>query len=291
MIELITGSGVDPTRSLSIRDGSNNSYSFVDDIQQSSGFYALWNEQGDLFGNIPQTVPGLFAWYRGDSLVTQSGGVMEFWGDRSGNGHILGFGDGTKTFQSSTLVFDNQPTVALTESQGTASYVSFPGGGNLGSTTIFAVERVFRRQSFGQGFEFGGRFQRAGTDLPLNQVAFGDGGNSSDFLLSPSASMGQTTIYTYIQSAENPIVGGIKGTYIYENGRLMISASEAAADNVATNGTIRLGHRDTFTSGDELAEFAEFIIYSGDLQTTSSQLNLIHQYLSNRYNIPLSASI
>lgn len=243
----------------------------------------LWNGVNLLTSPItPDNVPGLFAWYRADSLITQSASTMEFWGDKSGNGHTLGFSDGTKTYISSATSYNGHPIVAFTESQATASYVSFPEAGNTSSMTVFAVLKPEGGQSQAR-CGFGGIGNSYNRSFATSNMRWVGGGST----LAVNGFFDVLHIFAGQLDKGRPIPAGNAGNYAWVNGSQI--GQGATNHSVSANGTISLSQRDTFTSGDIQTEIAEIMFYSGNV--TGSQMDGIFVYLSERYNIPLTGVI
>lgn len=244
----------------------------------------LWNGTNLITAPImPDNVPGLFAWYRADSLVTQSASTMEFWGDKSGNGHTLGFGSGTKTFISSSSNFNDRPTVLFVEARGTASYVSFPEAGNTSSMTVFAVLKATAGQ-IASSPSFSGIGNTYGKPNAASSNMRWAGGGST---LSVANAANRVHIFAGQLDKARPLGAGNAGNYAWYNGA---QANQGATNHsVNANGTIGVGFRDTFTAGNITSEIAELIFYSGNV--TGSQMNGIFAYLANQYNIPLTGVI
>ena len=222
------------------------------------------------YQDLPVKGQNLVCWYDSsddDTITYGSASYVSEWKDKSGNGHHL--------YQN---VVANQPNRVNTHNGKyivdfdgsndflrTSSSISIPEG-----RSVFVVVPSFFTSSFAGMLTINDSFNSGiVSDNYTFELYWGDGSRPSQYIyVNPSGS------FIISQHWEGP---GSDLKIMYKNG--VYDSGTGTLNNTDTTGALGLGYHTNYYTG----SIAEVIIYDKLLDTYN--INLIHTYLQNKWNI------
>ncbi len=244
-----------------------------------------WEAGGGAALGAPQTIAGLFAWYRADRLITTVGGAVSIWGDQVGGRTLTqGTGSAQPTHVPVTAAFNNQSTISCDGGDSvvaaTASDWNFMHNG-AGMTMVLVAKGAADNTTY----SFCGTSTTTTTvGTRLRTSATGN--------LAWDAGNGTTNLFggNVLVNADSAL---FKATVRYEEGRAgneyatrangsADTTGNSAAAPSASNATnpLTIGNAGALTL---TGNVAELIIYSRYI--TDAEANAIDAYLLGRYGV------
>ncbi|MBK9284460.1 MAG: T9SS type A sorting domain-containing protein [Sphingobacteriaceae bacterium] len=226
-----------------------------------------------------------------DGGVTPSvnGGLVEQWNDQSGNGINAIEVNGTNQPTLVTAIFNNQPVLRF---DGTNDRILASGVTTSSSVaTVFVVTKYTSLGSsnpgIAQGSPVGQAFSTTANNKSIgiwinsaNSIVWGRGVQTNN----TQCNISQVTVV-------NPNTGYIIANRYNGAGTINQYVSNAAAGNVAYNSTLKswtefgIGRQGAETLNGDIAEV---IVYNASVN--HAQRHIIDNYLSSKYNLPLSSN-
>gem|GEM_PF-711460 len=221
----------------------------------------------------------LRAWWRGDTGVTSSGGVVSAWGDQSGYGINLSQATvANRPTTTTSVALNNRSVIRYTGSSSQFFTSSFNGPG-VDNITLFVVANGTNYQSLI-------RYQAvAGT-----YVVYPWSGTGLVFIASSDGGTGSGVASGLVVSANN--IGGARyrrntanGMQTYLNGA--VNAQRNSVNNALPSQNFFSGK---YSGGTEYptADVGEMIVYYTALN--DAQMVIVQSYLSAKFNVTLSAN-
>ena len=220
----------------------------------------------------PLQIGSVAAWYRADKGITTVAGAVTAWADQSGNGlTLVGVGSTAPTYNTTDSAFANHPSL------------SFDSATSQGlQTAPFTLPEPFTFVVV--GYDDGVHAGYAATAGNEIWIIIGDGGQyGTEGVGSYKSGVALSANTPRIFVLTSPGTGGGNNQTFYINGTTQTAASGTASYTAATTG-LQIGNGIISFKGN----IAEVILFSSVLSST--QINQINCYLSNRYAIPLAQS-
>jgi hypothetical protein len=227
-------------------------------------------------------------WLRGNTGISSSGGLVNSWGDQSGNGNnASGSGSTRPTYNASDANFNNLPSITFPSTASANFYLEVPDNDNLDNTSalsIFFIARpsatpaingfISKRTSAGVNQSY--LIQLTSGVSPIWQTTIGTTGPLS--LNNNATSVGQNDIVSMIINGTS-VTGQRDGTN---------QNSTTGPSSIANNtSNLFIGSFDNSVTTNFEGQIAEVLIYKSTLNTAQRQI--IENYLSSKYNSALGA--
>ena len=220
----------------------------------------------------------LRAWWRGDTGVTASGGVVSAWGDQSGYGNNLSQATvGNRPTTTTSAALNNRTVIRYTGSSSQFFTSSFNGPG-VDNLTLFVVANGTNYQSLIRFQNVAGTYVVYPWSAGQTFIASSDGGTASGVASGLVASTNNVGGARYRRNTTN-------GMQTYLNGG--INAQRNSANNVLPSQNFYSGK---YSGGSEYptADVGEMIIYYTALN--DAQMVIVQNYLAAKFNVTLSSN-
>lgn len=237
--------------------------------------------------NIPApggVVGNVQLWLKGNSGVTDAGGVASAWTDQSGNGFNVTQNNASARPAIQANQSNFNPAIKF---DGTDDQLSLTGGimgtGTYNDFNAIIVSRAAANATNTQLYEAQASGGRINMHIPWNNNnIYWDAGDAGTNRLNTNWNGVLNTNYLWtLTSSVSGTASGAKKD-IFRNG-LRIANNNAQNSFTGNNSTFYLGSQagNNFTNGD----ISEIVLYTGNL--TSNQLQRINSYMSIKYGLTL----
>lgn len=216
----------------------------------------------------PLSIAGLSAWYRTDSLVTQAGGIVSAWGDKSGNGNNLAqVGAQRPTYNASDASYANKPSFGFSSASSQEM-----------SSTSYSINQPFtvyqvlaNTNASGASFdcEFGGtncRIRRTGTVWAIFAGTNVNSASTVATVCAVAATFNGASSNLWINSSSAPVLSGVN---IGTNNLVQLAVGGNGASTASMDGTM-----------------GETIIYSG--AHTNANVAALFAYIAAFWGLAVS---
>lgn len=220
----------------------------------------------------------LHAWWRGDTGVTSSGGVVSAWGDQSGYGNNLSQATaGNRPTTATSAALNGRPIIRYTGSSSQFFTSSFSGPG-VDNITFFVVANGTEYQSLIRFQNSGGTFVVYPWSASKVFISSSDGGTGGGVASGLVASTNNIGGARYRRNTTN-------GMQTYLNGG--VNAQRNSVNSVLPS---ELFYSGMYSGGGEFptADVGEMIVYYSALN--DAQMIIVQNYLAAKYNVTLGAN-
>lgn len=222
----------------------------------------------------PDTVPGLAAWYRADTLQVGSGSPVETWPDASGNGHDLTSDNNGLPAVLEAVQVNQLPAVRVRKANSYSVAAPF----DLGDHTLFLVLRADQTERAlvrSEGNEFMGILLGNGGVTDELRYAAGQGAAYGTLPQAPPRGFGITVL-----GRQSDLMRG------FRNGEEISTGAEHAAA-LRVGKFFDLAHSRYSRADGEGLRIAEMLIYNRFL--SDGERGAVTSYLADKYAIEATA--
>ncbi|HEY5442808.1 MAG TPA: hypothetical protein VIJ68_04680, partial [Candidatus Saccharimonadales bacterium] len=227
-------------------------------------------------GATPDSIGGLAAWYKADSITgVPNASALSAWSDSSGNNHNLSQGTGANQPLYESTGLNGEPTVRF---NGSTNYMTGSMSGFTNAATVFTVQTV-KTAVCGGSFEFG---VNSGVNSGISLLPWCPG-----TMYARSSGIGATDLtWSYTAPTTNLITqeingGSAKTFQAWQDSTLKGTGTTASS----FSGTINTATIGALSPGQYMTniDLSELIAYNTAL--TTSQRQSVEAYLQNKWGL------